>query len=67
MLLFSFIYEVLEIIFGLVIDLNDGSLFDSVTAPIIQLIGSVKDFEADLRKAGINARLVYLKERAQHN
>jgi hypothetical protein len=30
----------------------------SVTAPIIQFIGSVNDFEADLRKAGINARLV---------
>ena len=30
----------------------------SVTAPIIQFNGSVNDFEADLRKAGINARLV---------
>ncbi|KAG0591004.1 hypothetical protein KC19_1G142000 [Ceratodon purpureus] len=29
-----------------------------VTAPIVQLIGSVNDFEADLRKAGINARVV---------
>ena len=39
----------------------------SVTAPIVQLIGSVNDFEADLRKAGINARSVICISKTAHN